>query len=108
MGITINEIMIVVMSVLWGIVCILVGIIWNDTKAKIKAAELEISNIKIRLQKVEDIQGTAIENLEKKVESIEKKIDGFSKQLNDLSVTIMKTNVSEDKVMELLKTLIQK
>jgi phage-related tail protein len=41
-----------------------------------------------RIQKIEDVQGNAIENLEKTVEKLEGKVDELAKSVNELIVTI--------------------
>lgn len=94
---------IVVIGVLWGILGILVGIIWNDNKAKIKALELQTSNLEKRVQAVEDIQGTAIVNLEKKFEKLEQKVDILNDKLNELSVYITKTSSNELRILQALE-----
>lgn len=99
---------IIVIGVLWGILGILVGIIWNDNKAKIKALELITTNLDSRVQKVEDIQGTAIKNLEKKFEKLEDKFDILTTKVNDLSNYITTSTKTELRILETLENFNKK
>lgn len=104
------EMAIIVTSVLWGIVGVLVGVIWNDVKSKIKALEKQTGDLEKRVQTVENIQGTAINNLEKKFdkleiqfEKLESKFDMLTEKVSDLSTYITSSTKTELRILEALE-----
>lgn len=97
------EIAMIIIGVLWSLLGVLIGIIWNDNKAKMKALELRYSNIDHRVQKVEDIQGTAIEKLEKSFEKLENKFDILTEKVNELRTSMIATSTNETRILDILE-----
>lgn len=86
---------------LFAIICALIGIIYGTLTAKINKLEVKQENLHENLvpkvQKLDDIQGTKIELLEKKIDKLEVSIQNLSDNLhktknqeNQLTIAITK------------------
>ena len=67
---------------LFSIICALIGIIYGTLTAKINKIEVKQETLIPKVQKLDDIQGTKIELLEKKIDKLEISIQNLSDNLH--------------------------
>lgn len=89
-----------VIAALWFITLALIGVVFAFTTNRIKAAEKTVIEHDKRIQKVEDIHGKSINDLDKKVD------DGFARL--ERSLQTLADNVHREKNVEnsLMQTLV--
>ena len=109
-----------------GILITLIGMIYASLKAEVKAnrvkqeSETKAFNdklvlqesvnteLKLRVQKVEDKQGSAIEHLTERIEHVETKIDKMQTSIEDLKSNIHKQATTETGLASAITLLIRK
>jgi len=64
------------------VITALIGVVWSLIINRLKAAELAVINLDRRTQKIEDVQGTKLEELTKKVDVLANKFEDLANQIH--------------------------